>query len=74
MTAAGPRPRPVRRGRRRAAATALAVVVALLVGVALGMTLERGSGGRAGTRTIVGKLDPRPLGPPPRTVTVTVTG
>jgi hypothetical protein len=54
---------------------ALALVLAallLLVGVALGRALEDGPS-PGGVRTQVRTLEPRPLPPAPRTVTVTVT-
>jgi hypothetical protein len=54
---------------------ALAVVTAvllLLVGISIGRALEEGPS-PGGTRTDVRTLDPRPLPPAPRTVTVTVT-
>jgi hypothetical protein len=64
------RAQPARRDWRLPAALLLAVA-ALLIGLALGRALEEGPG-PAGTQTIVRTLDPRPLGPPARTVTVTV--
>ena len=54
---------------------ALALVVAvllLLVGISIGRALEEGPS-PGGVRTDVRTLEPRPLPPAPRTVTVTVT-
>lgn len=64
-----------RRGRLRAARAALVLAAALLVfavGLALGRALEEGPSG-ARTLTSLRTLEPLPLAPPARTVTVTVT-
>ncbi len=50
----------------------LGVVVALLVGISLGRALEDGPS-PGGTQTNVRTLEPQPLPPAARTVTVTVT-
>jgi hypothetical protein len=50
----------------------LGLVVALLVGVALGRALEDGPS-PGGTQTNIRTLEPQPLPPAARTVTVTVT-
>jgi hypothetical protein len=55
-----------------AALAVLVSVLLVLVGVSLGRALEEGPS-PGGTRTDVRTLDPRPLPPAPRTVTVTVT-
>lgn len=57
-------------GLRLAIVAALLVLV-FLVGLGLGLALE---GPAAGERTIVRTLDPLPLAPAERTVTVTVNG
>jgi ABC-type Fe3+ transport system permease subunit len=68
-----PRRRPV--WRRPAAGIVLGLAVAvllLLVGISVGRALEDGPA-PGGTRTDVRTLDPQPLPPAGRTVTVTVT-
>jgi hypothetical protein len=50
----------------------LGVVLALFVGISLGRALEEGPS-PGGTRTNVRTLEPQPLPPATRTVTVTVT-
>ena len=50
----------------------LGLVVALLVGISLGRALEDGPS-PGGTQTNVRTLEPQPLPPAARTVTVTVT-
>jgi hypothetical protein len=74
-----PRHLPARRRRRgrgssilRAVVALLAAALLLLVGVAVGRALEDGPS-PGGTRTDVRTLEPRPLPPAARTVTVTVT-
>ncbi len=52
--------------------TLLGVALAFLVGLALGRALEEGPA-PGGTRTSVRTLQPQPLPPAARTVTVTVT-
>ena len=67
------RPRkPPRTPLWRPALFALGLVIALLVGVALGRALEDGPS-PGGTQTNVRTLEPQPLPPAARTVTVTVT-
>ena len=56
----------------RLAITAALLVLAFLLGLGLGQALEEGP--PAGERTIVRTLDPLPLAPAERTVTVTVNG
>ena len=51
---------------------ALGIVFALLVGISLGRALEDGPS-PGGTQTNVRTLEPQPLPPATRTVTVTVT-
>jgi hypothetical protein len=68
------RPRPPAR-RRSLLKPALAVagaVLALLVGISIGRALEDGPD-PGGTQTSVRTLEPQPLPPAARTVTVTVT-
>jgi hypothetical protein len=55
-----------------AALALLTAVLLLLVGISIGRALEDGPS-PGGRRTDVRTLDPRPLPPAPRTVTVTVT-
>jgi hypothetical protein len=67
------RPRkPPRSPLWRPALILLGLVVALLVGISLGRALEDGPS-PGGTQTNVRTLDPQPLPPAARTVTVTVT-
>jgi hypothetical protein len=54
------------------ALTLLGVLVAFVVGLALGRALEEGPA-PGGTRTSVRTLEPQPLPPAAKTVTVTVT-
>jgi hypothetical protein len=56
----------------RPALTAVGLVVALLVGISLGKALDDGPS-PGGTQTNVRTLEPQPLPPAARTVTVTVT-
>ena len=68
------RPRP-RRGRNpilRPALAVLGLLLVLLVGISIGRALEDGPS-PGGTQTSVRTLDPQPLPPAARTVTVTVT-
>jgi hypothetical protein len=51
---------------------ALGILLALLIGISLGRALEDGPS-PGGKRTNVRTLEPRPLPPAARTVTVTVT-
>jgi hypothetical protein len=67
-----PRKKPPRHPLWRPALTVLGVVVALLVGISLGRALEDGPS-PGGTQTNVRTLEPQPLPPAARTVTVTVT-
>jgi hypothetical protein len=68
------RPRkPPRNPLWKPALTVLGVVLALLVGISLGRALEDGPS-PGGTQTNVRTLEPQPLPPATRTVTVTVTG
>ena len=65
------------RGRRRSpllrpALAALGLVVLLLLGISIGRALEDGPS-PGGTVTNVRTLEPQPLPPAERTVTVTVT-
>ena len=68
--------RPARRPRRnpwlRPALVVAGLLLALLLGVSLGRALEDGPS-PGGTQTDVRTLEPRPLPPAARTVTVTVT-
>jgi hypothetical protein len=69
------RPRPPRRGRNPLLLPALAVLglfLVLLVGISIGRALEDGPD-PGGTQTNVRTLEPQPLPPAARTVTVTVT-
>ena len=52
--------------------TLLGIVLALLIGISLGRALEDGPS-PGGTQTNVRTLQPQPLPPAARTVTVTVT-
>ena len=56
----------------RAAIVLALLVLAFLLGLGLGRALEEGPA--TGDRTIVRTLDPLPLAPAQRTVTVTVNG
>ena len=68
-----PRPRqPARRSLLRPALTVAGLVLALLVGISIGRALEDGPS-PGGTQTSVRTLEPQPLPPAARTVTVTVT-
>lgn len=68
--------RPPRRSQRskllRPALAALGLLAALLLGISIGRALEDGPS-PGGTQTNVRTLDPQPLPPAARTVTVTVT-
>lgn len=64
--------RPPRPSLLRPALAAAALVVALLLGIALGRALEDGPS-PGGTQTSIRTLEPQPLPPAARTVTVTVT-
>jgi hypothetical protein len=70
------RARPPRARRRNPllwpALTLVGVVLAFFVGLALGRALEEGPA-PGGTRTSVRTLEPQPLPPAAKTVTVTVT-
>jgi hypothetical protein len=70
-------PRRPRRPRRnpwlRPALTVAGLLLALLLGLSLGRALEDGPS-PGGTQTNVRTLEPQPLPPAARTVTVTVTG
>jgi hypothetical protein len=66
-----PRP-PKRRSLWPPLLAALGLVAVLLLGVSLGRALEDGPS-PGGTQTSVRTLEPRPLPPAARTVTVTVT-
>ncbi len=66
-----PRGRP-RNRLLRPALTLLGLVLAFVVGTALGRALEEGPAPGA-TRTSVRTLEPQPLPPAAKTVTVTVT-
>lgn len=70
---------PARRGRRprrtpwlRTTLGLLGLLLALLLGISLGRALEDGPS-PGGTQTSVRTLQPQPLPPAARTVTVTVT-
>jgi hypothetical protein len=65
--------KPPRTPLWKPALTVLGVVLALLVGISLGRALEDGPS-PGGTQTNVRTLEPQPLPPATRTVTVTVTG
>ena len=65
------------RGRRRSPAlrpalTVLGLLLLLLIGISIGRALDDGPD-PGGTRTNVRTLEPQPLAPAERTVTVTVT-
>ena len=67
------RPRPPKRNRLwRPLLAVLGLVAVLLLGISLGRALEDGPE-PGGTRTNVRTLQPQPLPPAARTVTVTVT-
>lgn len=74
MSAPERRPRPARRRspRWRPALVVLGLVVLLLLGISIGRALEDGPS-PGGTVTNVRTLQPQPLPPAARTVTVTVT-
>ena len=65
-------PRGRRRSPLRPALTVLGVLLLLLIGISIGRALEDGPN-PGGTRTNVRTLEPQPLAPADRTVTVTVT-
>jgi hypothetical protein len=65
------RPRPRRRNPLVRPALALAGLI-LLVGISIGRALEDGPS-PGGTQTSVRTLEPQPLPPAARTVTITVT-
>jgi len=71
-----PARRPPRGPRRspllRPALTVLGLLLLLLIGISIGRALEDGPD-PGGTRTNVRTLEPQPLAPAERTVTVTVT-
>ncbi|MGH3071339.1 MAG: hypothetical protein ACRDNB_03595 [Gaiellaceae bacterium] len=71
-----PARRPPRRRERspllRPALAALGLLVVLLLGISIGRALEDGPD-PGGTRTDIRTLEPQPLPPAARTVTVTVT-
>jgi hypothetical protein len=68
------RPRPPRRNPLwRPLLALVGLVAALLLGVSIGRALEDGPS-PGGTQTNVRTLEPQPLPPAARTVTVTVTG
>ena len=71
-----PARRPARAPRRkpllRPALIGLGLLVLLLLGIAMGRALEDGPD-PGGTQTNVRTLNPQPLAPAERTVTVTVT-
>ncbi len=76
MTANGPerRPRPPRRTLLwRPVLALVGLAAALLLGVSIGRALEDGPS-PGGLRTNVRTLEPQPLPPAARTVTVTVGG
>jgi hypothetical protein len=56
----------------RPAVAALALFVALILGISIGRALEDGPD-PGGTQTRIRTLEPQPLPPAARTVTVTVT-
>jgi hypothetical protein len=66
-----PRP-PKRRPLWQPLGAALALLVMLLLGISIGRALEDGPS-PGGTQTNVRTLEPQPLPPAARTVTVTVT-
>lgn len=73
MSAPERRPRPARRTPLWRPLLAIAgLAAALLLGVSIGRALEDGPA-PGGTRTNVRTLEPQPLPPAARTVTVTVT-
>ena len=68
------RPRPARRRNPllRPVLAVLGLILVLLVGISIGRALEDGPS-PGGTQTSVRTLEPQPLPPAARTVTVTVT-
>jgi hypothetical protein len=68
------RPRPPRRRNPllRPALALVGLVLVLLVGISIGRALEDGPD-PGGTQTSVRTLEPQPLPPAARTVTITVT-
>jgi hypothetical protein len=68
----GRRPAPRRSPVLRAVLALAGVLLVLLVGISLGRALEEGPD-PGGTQTSVRTLEPQPLPPAARTVTVTVT-
>ncbi len=73
LTRSRPPRRPPRSPLWRPALAVLGLVAALLVGISIGRALENGPN-PGGTQTAVRTLEPQPLPPAARTVTVTVTG
>jgi hypothetical protein len=73
LTRSRPPRRPPRSPVWRPALALLGLVAALLVGISIGRALEDGPS-PGGTQTSVRTLEPQPLPPAARTVTVTVTG
>ena len=71
MSAPRRRP-PARRPPWRPALLVLGVLAVLLIGISIGRALEDGPN-PGGTQTSVRTLEPQPLPPAARTVTVTVT-
>jgi hypothetical protein len=63
---------PARRTSWRPALAVLGLLVALLLGISIGRALEDGPS-PGGTQTSVRTLEPQPLPPAARTVTVTLT-
>ena len=72
MNTSARRPRSRRNPWLRPVLTAAGLLLALLLGVSLGRALEDGPS-PGGTQTNVRTLEPRPLPPAARTVTVTIT-
>jgi hypothetical protein len=72
VSATRPRRRSERNPLVRPALAVLGLVAALLLGVSIGRALEDGPN-PGGTQTSIRTLEPQPLPPAARTVTVTVT-